>query len=257
MPRLTLSKIEIRYDGASEPAVAGASLAISTGDFTVLTGRSGCGKTSLLNVAAGFIRPSGGVAAVDGRTITGPGADRAVVLQSGALFPWFSVAENVAFPLRVRGVPKAERRARAEALLARVRLEGTGDKPLWQLSGGMRQRVGVARALAAEPDFLMMDEPLGALDALTREGMQTLLLDLWASRPLAVLMVTHGIEEALLLGTRVVVMAPNPGRITTVFEPPFAGRYRAGETVRSIKADPEFAAARAALGAAILEGEPA
>ena len=257
MPRLTLSRVSIRYDGARAPAVEEASLALSSGDFVVLTGRSGCGKTSLLNVVAGFVPPSAGSATVDGTPITGPGADRAVVLQTGALFPWFSVAENVAFPLRVRGFGPAERRARADELLAQVRLEGLGDRQLWQLSGGMRQRVGLARALAAEPDFLLMDEPLGALDALTREGMQTLLLDLWASRPLAVLMVTHGIEEALLLGTRVVVMAPDPGRIVRVFSPPFSRRYRDGEPVAAIKADPAFAAARAELGAAILEGEPA
>lgn len=257
MPRLTLSNVSIRYDGAPEPAVRDASLTITTGDFVVLTGRSGCGKTSLLNVVAGFADPSEGTASVDGRPIRGPGADRAVVLQTGALFPWFTVAENVAFPLRARGVSKAERRIRADELLAQVKLDGLGDKQIWQLSGGMRQRVGVARALAAEPDFLLMDEPLGALDALTRENMQTLLLDLWAARPLAVLMVTHGIEEALLLGTRIVVMAPAPGRITRVIEPAFARRWRAGEPVRSIKADPAFAAARAELGAAILEGEPA
>lgn len=257
MPSLTLSHVSIRYDGAPHPAVRDASLTIATGDFVVLTGRSGCGKTSLLNIAAGFLAPTSGTAAVDGRPIRGPGADRAVVLQTGALFPWFSVAENVAFPLRLRGLDKPARRARAEALLAQVRLDGLGDEPLWRLSGGMRQRVGLARALAAEPDFLLMDEPLGALDALTRESMQTLLLDVWAARPLGALMVTHGVEESLLLGTRVVVMSPDPGRIAHVFEPPFARRWRAGEPVRSIKADPDFAAARAELGAAIFEGEPA
>lgn len=255
MPRLTLSHVSIRYDGTL--AVEDASLSLATGDFVVLTGRSGCGKTSLLNVVAGFVPPSEGTTSTDGRPIRGPSAERAVVLQTGALFPWFNVAENVAFPMRVRGLDKAARRKRADDLLRQVRLEGLGDKPLWQLSGGMRQRVGLARALAAEPDFLLMDEPLGALDALTRETMQALLLDLWAARPLAVLMVTHGIEEALLLGTQVVVMAPKPGRIVARFDPPFSQRYRAGEPIQSIKADPAFAAARVELGAAILEGEPA
>lgn len=257
MRRLTLSQVSIHYDGAGDPAVRDASLTVATGDFVVLTGRSGCGKTSLLNAAAGFVVPTAGSVTVDGRPVEGPGADRAVVPQSGALFPWFSAAENVAFPLRLRGVGKAERLARAEALLARVGLAGSGARPVWQLSGGMRQRVAVARALAAEPDFLLMDEPLGALDALTRESLQTLLLELRATRPLGVLMVTHGIEEALLLGTRVVVMAPGPGRIARVFEPPFANRWRAGDRVAAIKADPAFAKARAELGAAIFEGEPA
>ncbi len=257
MSRLTLTDITIRYEEAPGPAVTGASLAIGTGDFTVLTGRSGCGKTSLLNVAAGFVEPTSGGATVDGRPITGPGADRAVVPQSGALFPWLTAAENVAFPLRIRGIPEAERRARADAMLERVHLGGLGDKRIWEFSGGMRQRLALARALAAEPAFLLMDEPLGALDALTREQMQTLLLEIWASAPIGVLMVTHGIEEALLLGTEIVVMAPGPGRIVRVFETGFARRYRAGEPLREIKADRAFAEARAELGAAILMGEPA
>ncbi|MBB6467783.1 ABC-type taurine transport system ATPase subunit [Aminobacter lissarensis] len=139
----------------------------------------------------------------------------------------------------------------------RVRLEGLGDKPVWEMSGGMRQCVGLARALAAERDFLLMDEPLGALDALTRERMQTLLLDIWVPGNLGVLMVAHGIEEALLLGTRVVVMAPDPSRIAQSFEAGFSRRYAAGEPVRSIKADPAFVEARAELADAIFEGEPA
>lgn len=227
MSRLVLSDITIQYEGSPVPAVRRASLAVETGDFVVLTGRSGCGKTSLLNVVAGFVQPSSGSATLDGAAIDGPGAERAVVLQSGALFPWLSVAENVAFALRLRGATKERRQAAAEALLAQVRLEGQGAQPIWRLSGGMRQRVGLARALAAEPDFLLMDEPLGALDALTRESMQTLLLDIWRSQPIGVLMVTHGIEEALLLGTRVVVMAPGPGRIVQVFAPPSPGAIAA------------------------------
>lgn len=257
MSRLILSDVTIQYEGSAQPAVRRASLSIETGEFVVLTGRSGCGKTSLLNVAAGFVPPTSGTATLNGQAIAGPGAERAVVLQSGALFPWLSVAENVAFALQVRGEPKDRRREAAEALLGQVHLAGQGDQPIWRLSGGMRQRVGLARALAAEPDFLLMDEPLGALDALTRETMQTLLLDIWRSRPLGVLLVTHGIEEALLLGTRIVVMAPDPGRIVQVFDPPFSRRYRDGVPLRAIRTDPQFAEARAELGAAILEGEPA
>jgi taurine transport system ATP-binding protein len=257
MPTLALNKVTIRYDGQPEPAVANTSLALDTGDFVVLTGRSGCGKTSLLNVAAGFVTPVAGAASIDGRPITVPGADRAVVFQNDALFPWLSARDNVAFALRMRGVPKAERDRRADELLGRVRLPEAGGKPVWELSGGMRQRVGLARALAADPDFLLMDEPLGALDALTRERMQTLLLDIWAGANVGVLMVTHGIEEALLLGTRVAVMAPGPGRIVRVFETGFGRRYAAGEPVRSIKADKDFIAGRAELADAIFEGEPA
>lgn len=257
MPMLALNNVTVRYDNQPRPAISNASLTLGTGDFVVLTGRSGCGKTSLLNVAAGFLSPSSGTASIDGRPIAAPGADRAVVFQNDALFPWLSARDNVSFALRISGVPKAERDAQADALLRRVRLPDAGGKPVWELSGGMRQRIGLARALAAGPDFLLMDEPLGALDALTRERMQTLLLDIWAGASVGVLMVTHGIEEALLLGTRIAVMAPDPGRIVRTFEAGFGRRYSAGEPVRSIKADKDFVAGRAELADAIFEGEPA
>lgn len=257
MPTLALNNVSVRYHGQPYPAVAGASLSADTGDFVVLTGRSGCGKTSLLNVAAGFLTPETGSASIDGLPILAPGADRAVVFQNDALFPWLSARENVAFALRMRGVAQAERDNRADDLLGRVRLTDAGGKHVWELSGGMRQRVGLARALAADPAFLLMDEPLGALDALTRERMQTLLLDIWASAGIGVLMVTHGIEEALLLATRIVVMAPAPGRIVRVIEAGFGRRYAEGEPIRSIKADRDFIAGRAELAEAIFEGEEA
>ena len=257
MPTLVLNNVAVRYDGAPRDAVGKASLTIGTGDFVVLTGRSGCGKTSLLNVAAGFLTPTTGTARIDDRPITAPGADRAVVFQNDALFPWLSARDNVAFALRMSGVARAERDGRADELLDRVRLPNAGGKPVWELSGGMRQRVGLARALAADPDFLLMDEPLGALDALTRERMQTLLLDIWAGASVGVLMVTHGIEEALLLGTRVAVMAPDPGRIVRIIETGFGRRYAAGEPVCSIKADKDFITGRAELADAIFDGEPA
>ena len=257
MPKLDLIDVSIHYDGQPGPAVEHADLTIRTGDFVVLTGRSGCGKTSLLGAAAGLIAASAGTVELDGRTIDAPGADRAVVYQNDALFPWLSVRDNVGFALRMRGTPKNERARRSDELLAKVRLTGLGDKAIWELSGGMRQRVGLARALAADPDFLLMDEPLGALDALTRERMQTLLLDIWTGSELGVLMVTHGIDEALLLATTVVVMAPGPGRIVRRLDLDFGRRYAAGEPVKTIKADSRFAAARAELADAIFEGETA
>ena len=257
MPTLALTNVTVRYGDQPHPAISKTSLSVGTGDFVVLTGRSGCGKTSLLNVAAGFLTPFLGKASVDGRPITVPGADRAVVFQNDALFPWLSARDNVSFALRMSGVPKAKRDDHADELLQRVRLSDAGSKAVWELSGGMRQRVGLARALAADPDFLLMDEPLGALDALTRERMQTLLLDIWATTRVGVLMVTHGIEEALLLGTRIAVMAPDPGRIVRVFETSFGRRYAAGEPVRSIKSDKDFIDSRAELADAIFEGEPA
>ena len=257
MATLFLDDVTVQYDGQAMPAVKRTSLSIATGEFVVLTGRSGCGKTSLLNVAAGFITPVSGSARVDEAVISAPGADRAVVFQNDALFPWLTARENVAFGLRMRGASKAAQMQRADALLAQVQLEGAGSKRMWELSGGMRQRVGLARALAVEPHFLLMDEPLGALDALTRERMQTLLLDIWSSAGPGALMVTHGIEEALLLATRVVVMAPDPGRIVREIRVGFGARYAAGESVRSIKAEPAFTQSRAELADAIFEGEMA
>lgn len=257
MPHLSLEHVSVQYDGQPQPAVTNASVSVQSGEFVVLVGRSGCGKTTLLNTAAGLIAPTGGRVAVDGKPVTAPGADRAVVFQNDALFPWLSARENVGFALKLRGVPLKERDAVADRLLALVKLDGFGSKSVWELSGGMRQRVGLARALAAEPAFLLMDEPLGALDALTRERMQTLLLDLWAANDLGVLMVTHGIDEALLLATRVVVLAPGPGWIVRQIDANFGRRYAAGETVPAIKADPAFALARAELEDWIFEGEAA
>lgn len=146
MSTLTLSNIAVRYSGQPRPAVEGASLSVGQGEFVVLTGRSGCGKSTLLNAAAGLVVPEHGEVSVDGRPIEGPGADRAVVFQSDALFPWFSARDNVAFALRVRGIGERQRHALANELLRRVRLDGLGDKPVWEMSGGMRQRVGLARA---------------------------------------------------------------------------------------------------------------
>jgi taurine transport system ATP-binding protein len=257
MTRLVSNDVSVRYDGSGCAAVENASFAVGDKDFVVLVGRSGCGKTSLLNVAAGFVAPSHGQVTVDGKPVKGPGSDRAVVFQNDALYPWLSARENVAFPLKLRSIPARERKARADALLALVKLDGAGDNAIWELSGGMRQRVGLARALAAEPRFLLMDEPLGALDALTRERMQTLLLDVGAANEVGILMITHGIEEALLLATRIIVMAPGPGRIVRQVKADFGTRYNKGEPVRSIKADPAFVEARAELAAAIFEGESA
>ncbi|MGC4025548.1 MAG: ATP-binding cassette domain-containing protein [Mesorhizobium sp.] len=255
MSILDLDAVSVRYPGQPSLALKGASLRVERGDFVVLTGRSGCGKTTLLSVAAGLIEPTDGGATLDGRNIAGPGADRAMVFQDDALFPWLTVAENVAFALRLRGIARDERVRRAVAVLDRVGLANAAHKRIWELSGGQRQRVGLARALAAEPNFLLMDEPLGALDALTRERMQGLLIDIWASSGAGILMVTHGIEEALILGTHVVVMAPGPGHIVNQFEFDFSQRVRDGEPIDLVKADPRFQAERARLSQAIFAGE--
>lgn len=227
------------------------SLSIAAGEFLVVLGRSGSGKTSLLNLAAGFVPPTDGRVSVDNQTITGPGADRAVVFQDDALFAWLSARDNVALPLKLRGVDAGRRRTRADELLGLVGLREHADKSIWELSGGQRQRVGIARALAAEPKFLLMDEPLGALDAMTRERMQELLINVWGASRVGALLITHSVEEALFLGTRIIVLAPDPGRIVDDRPAPFSRRFLAGEKARSLKADPGFIAIREDLIEAI------
>jgi taurine transport system ATP-binding protein len=258
MAILELRDVSVRYgEGPTAvTAVDHVSLAIGPGDFVVALGASGCGKTSLLNLMAGFQEPTSGEALFGGRRITGPGAERGVVFQHGALMPWQSVIDNVAFGLQIAGVPAAERRERARVILKLVGLDGTESKRIWELSGGMRQRVGVARAITAEPDILLMDEPLGALDALTREQMQELILDVWNRTGKGIFFITHGIEEAVFLATRLVVMSPRPGRIVRSFDLDFGRRFAAGEDAGSIKSDPAFLELRETVKSLIYAARP-
>lgn len=256
MTTLAFEQVTLAYPGAP-PVISDLALRFGRGEVLAVIGRSGSGKTSLLNMAAGFVPPSRGRVVLDGRAIAGPGRERAVVFQDDALFPWLSVRDNVAFALRLAGVPRPERVRRATDLLARVGLAEHGAKGIWQLSGGQRQRVGIARALAAEPDFLLMDEPLGALDAMTRERMQELLLRVWAGSGAGILLITHSVEESLFLGTRTVVLAPGPGRIVLDRTVDFGRRFIAGEASRALRADPAFIALREELVAAIHDGEDA
>jgi taurine transport system ATP-binding protein len=240
MSILSLQSLSLDYAEAGtrrkRRVLDGVNLHIASDEFVVVIGRSGSGKTSLLNIAAGFTEPSEGRVLVDGKEIDGPDVDRAVVFQDDALYPWLTATGNVAFPLKLQGIPKGERQRRAEDLLVKVGLDGAGKKNIWELSGGMRQRVGIARALAASPRFLLLDEPLGALDALTRSRMQKFLLDVWAESKTGALLITHSIDEALLLATRVIVLAPNPGRIVADIKTEFGKAVLEGKSIKDIKA---------------------
>ncbi|MGK5488791.1 taurine ABC transporter ATP-binding subunit, partial [Klebsiella pneumoniae] len=176
----------------------------------------------------------------EGQQVTGPGAERGVVFQNEGLLPWRNVQDNVALGLQLAGVDKAQRRQAAAQMLKKVGLEGAEKRFIWQLSGGQRQRVGIARALAANPQLLLLDEPFGALDAFTREQMQTLLLKLWHETGKQVLLITHDIEEAIFMATELVLLSPGPGRVVERLRLDFSRRFVAGESCRSIKSDPRF-----------------
>lgn len=194
-------------------ALSDINLLVAPGEFVCLLGPSGCGKSTLLNIIAGFDRPSAGEMLVGGQPVSGPGRDRVVVFQEAALFPWLNVRANVEFGLRLGGVPKSERRERADLYLKLVGLEGFHRAFVHELSGGMKQRVQLARSLAVDPEILLMDEPFAALDAQTRDVLQEELQFIWQRTGKTVVFVTHNVREAVLLADRVVVMSPSPGRI--------------------------------------------
>lgn len=235
---LQISHLSADYGG--KPALADINLTLESGELLVVLGPSGCGKTTLLNLIAGFVPYQHGSITLEGQQVTGPGAERGVVFQNEGLLPWRNVQDNVALSLQLAGVDKAQRRQAAAQMLKKVGLEGAEKRFIWQLSGGQRQRVGIARALAANPQLLLLDEPFGALDAFTREQMQTLLLKLWHETGKQVLLITHDIEEAIFMATELVLLSPGPGRVVERLRLDFSRRFVAGESCRSIKSDPRF-----------------
>ena len=229
--------------GAVVHALKDINFTLKKGELLSVLGPSGCGKTTLLNLIAGFLNATSGSASLGGKEIEGPGVERGMVFQQGALFEWLPVARNVDFGLRMKGTNPQDAEAMIEKWLDIVGLQGFGDTPTYQLSGGMQQRVALARCLVNDPDVILMDEPLGALDALTREKMQSLVLELWKETGKTIMIITHSVEEALLLGERLFVMAPRPGRVHREYNLPFADRGL-NESLRDIKQDQQFSEVR-------------
>ncbi|WP_149507041.1 taurine ABC transporter ATP-binding subunit [Escherichia albertii] len=235
---LQISHLYADYGG--KPVLEDINLTLDSGELLVVLGPSGCGKTTLLNLIAGFVPYQRGNIQLAGKRVQGPGAERGVVFQNEGLLPWRSVQDNVALGLQLAGVEKAQRQEITRQMLKKVGLDGAEKRYIWQLSGGQRQRVGIARALAANPQLLLLDEPFGALDAFTRDQMQTLLLKLWQGSDRQVLLITHDIEEAVFMATELVLLSSGPGRVLERLSLNFARRFVADESSRSIKSDSAF-----------------
>ncbi|MEO1732241.1 MAG: ABC transporter ATP-binding protein [Pseudomonadota bacterium] len=246
MAGLSIQNVSMRFElpnGGHVQALQDVSLDLKSGELMSVLGPSGCGKTTLLNILAGFLAPTSGQVVLNDHPVTGPGPERGMVFQQGALFEWMSVRDNVGFGPKMKRAPAAESREKVDHLLDVVGLQDFKEKMVYELSGGMQQRVALARCLANEPDVILMDEPLGALDALTREKMQGLVLKLWKETGKTIILITHSVEEALLLGERLLVMAPRPGRIHKEYRLPFADMGVDGD-LREVKKDPKYAPTR-------------
>lgn len=254
---LQLNNISMTFslpDGSSVHALKDVSIDIPKGQLLSILGPSGCGKTTLLNIIAGFLSASSGQITLNDKPVCAPGAERGMVFQQGALFEWMSVRKNIAFGPAMKGIATPKINQQVDRLLETVGLHGFADKAVYELSGGMQQRVALARCLANDPDVILMDEPLGALDALTREKMQSLILKLWQETGKTIILITHSVEEALLLGERLLVMAPRPGRILKEYYLDFASQALKTD-LRSIKKTADFSDKREEILSMIWEME--
>jgi NitT/TauT family transport system ATP-binding protein len=252
MPEIKITDVEKRFRrGRTETiALAQTDLEIESKEIVSVVGPSGCGKTTLLNLVAGFDVPTGGEILKNGRGVSGPGADRAVVFQADAVFPWLTVRDNLSYGPRMRGTPKRDWGPRVEHFLRLVGLDDFAKAYPKELSGGMRKRVDLARAYVSDPEVLLLDEPFGALDVFTKEAMQQALLGIWAEVPKTVLFITHDIEEAIFIGDRVIVMTPRPGRVAAEF----AVKFSRPRTIE-LRAEPAFQQLRLKIGALLAEPE--
>jgi taurine transport system ATP-binding protein len=246
MTGLNIDNLSMRFElpnGGHVQALEGVSLDLKQGELLSVLGPSGCGKTTLLNIVAGFLAQTDGKLVLNGHEIQGPSTERGMVFQAGALFEWMSVRDNVSFGPRMAGRKASDYMGNVDHLLEVVGLQDFKEKMVYELSGGMQQRVALARCLANDPDVILMDEPLGALDALTREKMQSLVLKLWKETGKTIILITHSVEEALLLGERLIVMAPRPGRIHKEYRLPVAD-LGVGADLREVKKHPDYAPTR-------------
>jgi NitT/TauT family transport system ATP-binding protein len=237
--RVRFENVSVRY-GALQ-VVDKVSFGIDQGDFVSLIGPSGCGKTTMLNMLAGFVTPTTGRVLLDGRPVAAPGPERGVIFQEYGVFPWLTVAQNIEFGLRLRAnrLPEGERRDIRDRYMRLMGLQDFGDAYPKTLSGGMRQRLAIARAYAVKPEFLLMDEPFGALDAQTRSHMQNLLLQVLEQEGKTVMLITHSVEEAIYLSSRIVVVTARPARVRTIIDVPFPYPREEG-----LHETPEFGALR-------------
>ena len=238
---ITINNVDLDYEGKGGPirALEDITFNIYRGEFICVLGPSGCGKSTLLKIIAGFINPTTGRITLDGEDINGTDWHRGVVFQNPPLYEWYSVRSNVAFGPKMRGVPKSEYEPLVDEYIKKVGLTEFADKKIYELSGGMKQRVSIARSLINDPEILLMDEPFGALDALTRESMQDLTRKIWWDTGKTIFFITHDVEEALLLGSRIIVLSRHPGKVIQDINVNFS-RQIIEDNVENINFTPEF-----------------